>query len=435
MSELLPIEEVTATIVDYGCFTELAARLARDYKTVNLYNPFEDEYLDLKSCVQGSGIKGVNLIEDFMSEAVIKQTDVFIFPDRGYGPRQRYLRSLGKAVYGSMGFCLYEEFRTDFLDLLKETGLPMTGNKVVRGVTALSDHLKTVKDKYVKINRFRKNMETWHHIDYVHSIPQLEYLALTFGGAKELVIFVVQDKIEAVTETGYDGDCVDGIFPSKSFSGPELKNELYLATWSEYEKLPKQLKDVNAALAPKLKEYGYRNWIATEVRITDEGEGLFIDLTPRLPGQTGEHQLETCTNLPERIWKGANGIMVEPEFSHKFAAEATMHYTAGEHNEWKVIDIPEEVRRFVKLAHYAEIDGHYHFPPARNDEVGVVIGQGNTIEKCLDDLKEHFDALKNEPLAIEYEGFAELIDDIKSAAKEGIKFTDQKIPPKEIAIQ
>ena len=435
MPELKDISDVTCCISDYGCFFSLAETMARKCKKVYLYRPFESEYLNLKTCIEGYGLENVELLDSPVDPKYLPEIDLYCYPDRGYGPMQKYLRSLGKAIYGSVGFCEYEEYRTRFLDLLEEIGLPMVHNEICHGFTELCNYLKKTEDKYVKINRWRANMETWHHIDWAHSQPQLEYLALEFGGAKELIVWVVQDKIDAVTEAGYDGDSVDGIFPTKSFSGPELKNELYLATWSEYKKLPQQLRDVNDALAPKLKQYGYRNNLATEVRIAKDGTGYFIDITPRMPGQTGEHLQETCTNFAERVWSAANGIMLEPEFSHKFVAEATMHYTAGEHDEWKVIDVPEEVARLTKLYHFAKVDGHYHFPPARNDEVGVIIGQGDTIEKCLDNLSDNFKAFEKEPLTIKFEGFAELIDDIKKAEKEGVRFTDQKIPPKEIAIQ
>jgi hypothetical protein len=317
-------------------------------------------------------------------------------------------------------------------------GLSIVNTATVKGVTALAQHLKGVEDKWIKINRFRDNCETWHHQDWEHSRFKLDELAGTFGGLKEHVIFVIQDAIKSedgqeVVEIGYDGWTVNGEFPGCSFQGFESKNELYLGSLLEYEDLPEQVRAVNEAMAPTLARYGYRNFIATELRIKGD-ETYFIDPTMRMPGQTGEHLLETCSNLADVIWKGANGELIRPEFTHRFAAEATVHYTAGS-DGWKVLRIPDEARRCFKGYHYCESDGLYHFPPHKTDEVGVIIGQGNTIEASIEDLKANFELLEGEPVKIELAAFAGLIKEINASEELGLEFTEQPIPEPSIVIE
>lgn len=432
-----PVEEVTACVVDYGTFTALAEKLAETMKLVYYHSPVEKEYKNISDAMTGEGLAKAQKIEDFFDPPVFKKIDLFIFPDIGYGGLQRYLRSVGKLVWGSNGADELELYRDMFIHVLKEVGLPTVKSQVVVGLTALGKYLKTVKNKWVKINLFRDNMETWYHIDYDHSIRKLESFAVIFGGAAEQITFVVQDKIDSDMECGYDGWCVDGKFPSKSFQGYEKKNELYLGSLLDAKDLPEEITFVNEKMAPVLKDYGYRNWWATEIRVA-EGKPYFIDPTARHPGQTGEHQWETCSNLAEVVYMGAQGHLITPEFEWPFAAEATLHYEGGVDNkaiaeEWKVLNIPKEVKRWFKPYHYCIIDKEYHFVPNKKDEVGVVLGVGNSIQESIDHLKENIEAMKELPVFANLGGFKDLIESIIEAKKNGIKFAD-KIPKPEDVI-
>ena len=422
------IEELTVCTVDYGSFLGLAEKLGERVARSLYYSSFEQEFRDVHTCIIGTGISTIERCDEFMDPEILDEVDLFVFPDIGYGGLQKYLRSIGKAVWGSMGASDYEIYRTRFLKMLAEVGLPVPPSKTIVGVQKLTEHLKTVKDKWIKVNRFRANMETWHHLDWDHSKGMLEWMAVDFGGVADLVVFVVQDAIPNAQEVGYDGYSVDGLFPSKSFQGYEKKNELYLGTWLDAEDMPEEVQKVNDALSPLLKKIGYRNFIASEIR-----DQFFIDPTFRLAGQTMEHQLESCTNLAEIIWKGAQGELVDPEFSHKFSAEATLHYTPGT-DHWMTFKIPEEAKPWVKLYHCCEVEGVRQFPPHSSDEVGVCIGLGNTIEGAIDDLKKHLELLKGEPVDARTGGFVDLLKEIKEAQAAGVHFA-AKIPKPEVAVK
>ena len=407
--------------IDYGTFIEVASTMAGHVKESLFYSPFEEEYLDIQKCCKGDGLTSVTRIDDPLDPDVLDKIDLFIFPDIGFGGLQRHLRKLGKAVWGSMGAHELELLRTRFLKVVEDVGLPVAPSVVIRGLTKLNEHLKRVDDKWVKVNRYRANMETWHHQDYDHSRNMLADLAVKFGPLMDRVVFVVQDSIPDAIEVGYDGFCVDGEFPATSYQGYEAKNKLYLGSELANEDLPDAVTEVNEAIAPVLREYGYRNFWATEIRCVDD-TAYFIDPTARMAGQTMEHALSNMANFGEVVWKGAHGELVKPDFLASHAAEATLHYTAGTPDGWKTLRIPEEVRDHVKFYHYCECDGLYHFPPGRNDEVGVVIGLGESVEEAIDDLKEHFELLSEEPLSIDMGDFAKLIEQIDEAQSEGIPF-------------
>ena len=425
-----PASDVTACVCDYGTFVCLAEKLSETYAKVYYHTPVDDEYRDAKDCVIGDGIPGIKRADELVTPEMMREVDLWVFPDIGWGGLQRWLREQGKAVWGSMGADELELSRTKFLKVVQQQGLQVIPSKTIRGLTNLSLYLRENKNKWVKINRYRQNMETWHHLDWEHSIGMLDHLALEFGGVKELITFVVQDDLETDVEVGYDGWCIDGQYPDQCFQGYEAKNELYLGSLLQASELPEAVQIVNEAMAPVLRQYGYRNDIATEIRIKGD-DFYFIDPTMRMPGQTGEQCLETCANKAEIIWAGANGEVIQPLYVAKYAAEATMHYKGDCVDAWKTVRLPEvEDRRWFKPCHYCMVDGLCQFPPGANDEIGVVLGIGDTILGAIEHLKENFALLKDEPVCIHDDGFIDLIDAVQQAEDDGIHFSDQPLPEK-----
>lgn len=427
--KLKPTDEVTACVFDYGYFPSLAQKLSASFRKVFYYAPIEAEYSNIKFHVIGEGIPNVTRLLEPFDPATFNRTDLFIFPDIGYAKLQAFLVEQDKAVWGSKAATYLELYRSAFLSVLKDLGLSVPKHKIVYGLSALMTALKGVKNKWIKLDIYRDNMETWHHIDYEHSIPMLSYLSTELGGAAETCVFVIQDEIPDAQENGYDGYCIDGQFPSRSFQGYEKKNELYLGAWMKNDDLPENIRMVNEAFAPKLKEIKYRNFFATEIR-----NEFFIDPTPRMAGQSQEQLLENCTNLADIVWHGANGELIEPDFAHRFGATATIHYEEVPGEGWRSIVIPKKEQKWFKMGKYMQDGEIYHFPPNKSDEIGVVIGVGDTIEDTINDLKAHLDAVENEPIHAEVEGFADILRDAKEAAKHGDAFTKQTIPSPKIVI-
>lgn len=431
-----PLNEIHCAIIDSGCFPDLALCMAKACAKVSYHSEYEQEYLNIERCCIGDGIDTFERLDEYMDPNVFDSIDLWIFPDIGHAGLQRYLQKQGKLVWGSRGSTDLELYRTRFLDMLAKLGLPAVPAVKIRGVEALAAHLKTVENKHVKINRYRDNMETWHHIDFEHSRSELQRLAYEFGPIDP--VFVVQDAIDdeeesPVIEIGYDGWSVDGQFPSASYQGYELKNKLYLGSALPYEELPEGVRYINEAISPILASCHHRGFIATEIRVKDE-VAYYIDPTNRMAGQTMEHLCKTCKNLPEVIYQGAAGNLIKPDFSSQFAAEATLIYCGPDPEGWKTFRVPDAIRDNVALYRYCMKDGACHVPPAKNAEVGVICGNGDTIEDAVEDLKEKFAEFGEEPLKIEVSGFADLIEEISKAETEGVEFSDQALPPKEIAL-
>lgn len=425
-----PVEETTVCVVDFGSFLSLAEKLSETCKKVYYHRSIEREFRSVGDFSIGDGIPNLEVVESFMHPDIVKECDWYCFPDIGYGGEQQYLRSIGKPVWGSNGADELERLRSRFIKTVNDVGLPVAKSKVIRGLDNLSEYLKENENCWVKINEFRKDMETWKHIDYTHSLPMLQRLAVVFGGCRNAVVFVVQDEIDDATEIGYDGWSIDGWFPDSSFQGYEKKNELYLGAQTKYDDLPEEVRFVNEAFSKVLEEYKYRNFFATEIRNKD-GTPYFIDPTLRMPGQTGEQLLETMANIADVMWHGSQGEFVQPIWNAKFGASATLHYK-GELEEWKVIKIPNDSKQWFKLGRYCmDDDGYYWFAPRPSDDCGVVIGIGDTIPGAIKAVSENFEPVSGEPLCINTDEFMDLLEDIHKAEKEGIEFTKQEVPKPE----
>lgn len=427
------VEETVCCVVDYGSFTSLAQKLGEVCSKVYYHRPVNTEYRKAWDFAIGEGVPGIECIESFMEPDIVKEVDWYCFPDIGYVGEQKYLRGIGKPVFGSLGGDELERLRTKFLKVIKEVGLPVPKYDVIRGLDNLESYLKQNEEKWVKLNEFRGDMETWFHQDYEHSKEMLLSLRQKWLGIERYVVFVVQENIPDAQEIGYDGMCIQGQFPESSFQGYEKKNELYLGAMTAYKDLPEEVRFVNESIAPKLTEYGYQNFFATEIRNQD-GTPYYIDPTNRMPGQTGEQLLETMTNLPSVMWHGAHGELIKPEWCAKFATSATLRHK-GNKDAPKYVRIPKEAQRWVKPNHYCQTGYEdFWFAPNGSDDLGPVIGIGDTIEDAIEAVKANFEAIGDDSIEIRPEGFKDLLEDIHAAEDKGIEFSDQPVPEPETAL-
>jgi len=75
-------------------FIHVARRLARDFKKVYLWTPWELAFPRLKDSIIGDGYPDLVMAESI--EAVKDECDLFVFPDIGYADLQMELIGRGK---------------------------------------------------------------------------------------------------------------------------------------------------------------------------------------------------------------------------------------------------------------------------------------------------------------------------------------------------
>lgn len=418
------IADITACVIDTdeGLFFPVAERLARDYKQVYYQRPGGQSFRTVANVLRAEGNPAVSRIDDFWP--IKKQIDLFVFPDCADPGLQQELVSQGFPVWGSRNGCELELVRGKILDVLETVGLPSPKTKIVRGLTNLRKYLdKASLPQFVKISYWRGDCETFQATDKYQVSNKCDLLAMKWGPLKEKVTFYVQPPIDTPVEAGIDSYFVNGQWPDKVVLGYERKSLGYFATVKDREDVAPELWNVNEALTPVLAGYGYTNFFSSEVR-----DGKLLDPTCRVPSPAGEEQLEIYGNLPEIMYRGALGELVQPQIDYEFCGEAIIAHT-GDRDAWKSVSVPKSVSQWVKLYAAAYDDGAYHFPPAQDPEcIGCIVGVGDSPDAVVEHLKEIQEAMKDQPVNINVSALAELLPVIEQGEKEGIPFSDDPLP-------
>lgn len=419
--------EVTALVYDRKLFFSVAERLSRDLQKVYYCSPNDEPFKTFAKSRLGSGHPTVEFTDDLWK--VKEEIDLFVFPDCADGPLQLELESQGYPVWGSKMTGGIEELRGKWMEVCKESGLPMPDTRTIVGITELESFLKEHQDEswFIKISRFRGDMETWEAKEPSQIKNKLDWLRMRFGPASEHVPFYVQLKLETDIESGGDSYNIHGNYPDEVIIGYERKDQSYFGTIRKASEMPEEVWGCSKAIQPLLKEGRYANFISSEIRIVD-GKGHWLDPCFRTPSPAGEEQLEMFSNFGEIVWHGAHGQLVQPQWEAKFCGEAIIKY-CGDQGAWKSIVVPEEVRQYVKLYANICVDDAFHFPPEQDhDNIGCAVGMGDEPEDVVAHLREIQEALKDSAVELQIEPIADLFKEIEEAEQEGIAFSDQPVP-------
>jgi hypothetical protein len=426
-------KDVVALVVDHGLFVPLARELGRKhFKKIYYHSCWERAFPQLRDCVIGDGYDEIERCDDPFR--VLDEIDLAIFPDIMHSGWQEELEKRGIAVWGSRSADILETARQDFKKLQSKLGMDVPPHKAITGMSALREYLMENDDCFVKLDKYRGDMETWHHEKYALSVPKLDSLSVKFGPVSEYLEFLCEPRIKTNIEIGYDGYCIDGRFPRIGVQGYEAKDKGYLGTIQEYSKMPKQVTEVNEALASTLAEYSYRNFFSTEIRVKGD-KNYLIDPCCRCPSPSTEAQSKLYGNLGDIIWYGANGEMIDPEPTAKFAAECILTLK-GSKDGWRMAEVPTELDEWVMCGSSCLIDGRICFPSdgSDGDEAGWLVATGDTIEETIDTLKERCEMLSGSGFSPQPECLAGLLAQIKESESKGMEFTEQTIPKPETVL-
>jgi hypothetical protein len=422
-------KEVVACVVDFSMFMPVAVKLAQQVGKVYYTTPVEKGFQEIGDFVFGEGVDNIHRIDDYENPEIFDEIDLFVFPYILYSGKQLLYEKLGKAVWGARKADELEIYKGRFYDMLQRVGLPVPNHEVIRGMTNLRIYLKENDDVYVKMSRFRGTMDTWHHVTYQKSQSFLDLLTCELGPFQDRKVFYVLENIDTPIEGGIDTYCIDGNWPEEAVLGYEKKDECYLATVKPLADMPKEFNVVNGMVAPELAKYRYRQFFSTEVRVKG-GKSYFIDPTCRTASPAGEEMLDLFGNIGDIMWHGAHGELVEPEITARFAGEAYMHWRGGL-DEWRCVTVPTGLPADVKFYGCAKVDDAYWRPPEESDIIGCIVSIADDAKTVIDNIKETAGALEDSKVSVDVRSFADLLEEIESAGKHGIDFTNNKMPTAE----
>lgn len=433
------LQDTVACVVDYGIYFPVAERLSRDLKQVYYHIPGGEAFETFANGSRGYGDPSVQLLESFWG--IKRDIDVFVFPDAGgaaYSELQLELESQGFPVWGSKLAADLERKRGNWIDKCEELGLPMPKTHRIRGITNAWLFFQEHQGEtyFVKVSRWRGDMETWKACEPQQILNKLDLLRIKWGPLAEEMILYVQEQIDTDIEGGADTYFVNGQYPDKIVLGYEKKGESYFGVVKDKADMPPEIWSVNEKAVDLLASFGYCNMVSTEVRVsTKEETSWWLDPCFRFPSPAGEEELELYKNFSQIIVSGANGELVQPEIDEKFAGEAVISYT-GDKEGWKSFTVPKDMKQWVKLYACVYHDGAYHFnPQADADALGCAVALGHKPQDVIDRLKEIEESLKDAPIELHIEPMADLLKEIESAENQGIEFTQEQMPKPEVVLE
>lgn len=427
------VSEVVACVIDHGLYLPLALELGKSYKRVFYHNAAAiDGFPTLNKCIIGDGYPEIEIVDDYWR--LKKEIDLFIFPDIYHAGEQLELESQGKLVWGSRDGDKQEIYRTRFLSSLKELGLQVPKYEKVTGLSKLREFLKEKEDCYIKISKYRGSIETQHWRNWSHDEGIIDEWAVELGPAKDLIPFLVFDAIDTPIEVGVDTYCVDGNYPHQMLVGYEWKDKGYFGAVTPWGQIPEALYAATFSFQEELRRERYRNFISSEVRIKGD-EFFFIDPTRRMPCPAGNSEMKLLRNLADIIWMGAQGELVQPDWTGQFSAECLLT-SKGEPRSWKVAEFSDELSDSAMCGRNCLIDGRLCWPPNDifGDMIGWLVHVGNTPKETIQGI---LDKTRLLPDGVEAatDSLANLLKEIESGKEEGIAFTSKPMPEPTIVVE
>jgi hypothetical protein len=142
----------------------------------------------------------------------------------------------------------------------------------------------------------------------------------------------------------------------------------------------------------------------------------------RFGSPVSELELDLISNLPEIMWYGAEGVMVQPKYKAKFGCEVLIK-SAWSPEKPMLIQFPEEYRNQIKLRYAAQFGSEtWILPQNSGEEVGAIVAYGNSLEECMDEVNEIGSQVKGTQLSVTTGSMDDLNGSLKDLASWGINF-------------
>ena len=405
-------------IWDNGVFTELAVMLAKSFGKTYYYTPWENGFPSSRQRLIGYGLDGVTRVNNFWD--YVEDADIIVFPDVYAGDASLHLSNMGKAVWGSRKGEELELYRSKSKEYLQSIGIPIGEYEVIIGINSLRQYLRENDNQFVKVN-MRGDSESFHALNYKLIETRLDALEHTLGASKYIMEFVVEDAIDGAVEIGSDMYCIDGQYPTVSLCGIEIKDRGYIGMIRDYKDMPVEITSFNEMISDTLKRYQYKNFISTELRVTEDRVPYIIDCTQRAGSPPSEIYINMFKNLADIIWEGAHGRCIDPICDDKYALELTVQSSWADEN-WVMVQFPDELRDAFKFRDLCKIEGNYYVIPqtSGHGEIGSIVATGNSFDEVYEKIKEYSDMIKGYGLSVCLEVIDEAQEEIDKVRDFGI---------------
>ena len=420
----------TVMVVDNGLFVDFARRLGETFKKVYYYSPWQSSFPRSHAVAVGNGFEEIERCNFPLKKA--DSIDLWVFPDLYHHDLQCFLTDKGARVFGARMGEELELYRWEFKKYLKTLGLPVAPSEKIIGMDSLRDHLKRVKNKFVKTSFVRGDFETFRHDSYDLSEARLDEIEHHLGPTKKEYEFIVDDEIRDAVEVGYDGFTVDGEWPSHAMMAYEVKDCGMVGVSLSADRLVDPVKLINSKLSPALKGYSYRGFLSTEIRYTKDKSAHFIDPCCRLGTPSNELLQELFDGWAEVVWYGAEGELKSPKVVAKYAVLAVVKSEFAV-NDWMCVHCEKEGLKNLKLRYHTRVQGKDYVVPqvVGLSDLGGIVGVGGSLVEAIGRCKELCGMVKGYQVECSLDSLDKAVDVIQEGMKMGIRFGEGRVPTKE----
>ena len=413
-------------VLDGGIFTDLANALGGDGNEVIYCTPWQSMYPEFKNFSIGLGFENLKKADKHGNPLLfwdeVEKADCVVNYDVHMNDALAFIKKVypEKSVFGAGRGERVEADRIFLKKLIDALELDQVPHKIIKGVTALKEYIKTNPDKYVKLSIFRGDAESFHAKNLDFNRADFLKLELALGIQCEEMFFIVEDMIDAKCEIGYDGTFCKTEYADKCFVGIENAKNAYIAKVCDYEEIPAPIFDTMEALAPALEKMDWRGFISTEERIVSLREHYLIDVCSRAPSPLSALYPVFIKNYREFVYKTGLGQFCPMDIDVKYVGAFALSSLRGK-EEYLSIEVKPKDRDKVRFQSVTQRDGKLYGVKG-NEIIATLVASGDSKEEVIDKLKEcsklvDAPGLNND----EVNGIDTILEQFDAAEKIGIK--------------
>jgi len=372
-------KKLNILVYDFGLALEHALRLARDGHNVTYFTPWARGFPRFEDYAPGLGYEDVGLKKTLYFFEEIPKNDLIVFFDVGAGDLCQFLRqNLDIPVYGAGEGEKLENHRILMRRLQKKIGLPTQYTVEIKGIPMLRKYLERNPNKFVKLDIFRGDVESFYAKTYDDVELYLDEIEVALGPFNEIYEFMVEDFIEGI-EPGFDLFFNGKDWVKPYLWGVEQNKSCYVGKY--VDTLPEPLQLIADKLKPILQKIDYRGALSTEVRVDKNKTPYLIDVCARLPFPLSAVYTESIRNYSEVIYKVAKSEDVKLDVAGKYVVAVPLS-TKHADTHWVKLIFDEKYKKFIKTRISAKVDGNYYAVKGM-DTVFVLVAVGDDYHKLI----------------------------------------------------
>lgn len=323
-------------VLDTNLALDHALRFAEDGAVVYYCLLDFNAFPKLEDGVTGFGFSGIVKVDDF--GAVLKNVDLVYITDNCIPWLAVLIRNqFNIPVFGpTPNVAKLENDRIYAIQKLQELEINVPKSTIVKGIDKLIDTFDDGSRKFIKVNKFRGNIETFSASSKEEFLATIE--KANFGPfLLQDIQFIVQEECKGV-EIGCDGWINEKMLYLPFSYTIEEKGRGNIATWKGSDS--GFVEDFYKKIFPEVEKDQYRCNLSVE-GFWDGNLFRAIDVTCRNPYPVSSLYTRFVNNFTEMIYNVASGNegYVEVDMNNPYLCELSVY--TDECSKWKVIEIEE----------------------------------------------------------------------------------------------